>query len=168
MSTSNRHPDERKLSLFAAEDLAAWERWLIGRHVAKCPECIAVVSAHSRVRAQLLAESPVPQADFKALAHRIRVEAAHATGPATRERGWRWTAAAGLAAAAIAVVLVLPDGSLEAPPSRQAESEPSESPLQVPVFYEGMEAQVTAEGTLSVRSFHPGSGVMTVTDYYMP
>ena len=169
MRILNRHPDERQLSLHAGGDLRLLNGWLIARHVKKCRQCEAAVTAHARVRAELLAHPPVPEPDFAALAHRIRVEASQNAHPATRDYGWRLAAAgAGAAAAAVAIALVLPVGSPEPPDSHLAAVETAPPAAQVNLLYEGFEAQVTAEGALSVRSFHPGSGILTVTDYYAP
>ena len=34
-----RHPDEIQLALFAGGDLGTWDRWRVGRHVARCANC---------------------------------------------------------------------------------------------------------------------------------
>ena len=169
MSILGWHPSERQLSLYAGEDLSFLGQWLIGWHVRRCPASEAKVAAYVRARTELLAQPPVPEPDFAALGHRIRVEAAQNAGPQTRRRGWRLAAAgAGAAAVAVAIALILPVGSREPPVPRRSAAEGVLPPAKVTLLYEGVEAQLTAEGTLSVRSFHPGSGVLTVTDYYAP
>jgi hypothetical protein len=40
-----RHPNEVQLALFAGGDLGLWERWKIGRHVARCSTCHSEVAA---------------------------------------------------------------------------------------------------------------------------
>lgn len=169
MRALNRHPDELQLSLYAGEDLNFLNRWRVARHVKNCRQCEAAVMAHSRVRTELLAQPPVPEPDFEALAHRIRVEAEHVKRAGTRDRGWRWAVAgAGAAAAAVAIALLLPVGSPELPGSRRAALETIPPPAEVALLYEGADVQVTREGALSVRSYHPGSGVLTVTEYFAP
>ena len=162
------HPDEHKLSLLAGGDLAFPGRWFVARHVARCPDCAAAVAAYASARAELRSLPPAPEVDFRALAHRIRVEVAQTGGPAPRNRIPRWAAPVGLgaASAAVAVVLLLPLGSpgpAKLPRAAMGSPEP-----EVQLLHEGAEAQLTADGGLSVRSFHPGSGALTITDYYAP
>lgn len=169
MRDLSRHPDERQLSLYAGEDLNPLDRWRIARHVKKCRKCEAAVTAHSRVRTELLAQPQVPEPDFEALAHRIRVEAAHAKHAGTSDRGWHWAVAGvGAAAATVAIALLLPVGSPELSGPRRAAVDTIPPPAEVTLLNEGADVQVTREGALSVRSFHPGSGVLTVTDYFAP
>ena len=162
------HPDEHRLSLFAGGDLAIPGRWLVARHVAGCPHCAATVASYASARAELRALPPAPEVDFRALAHRIRVEVAQTADSAPRNRIPHWAAPVGFgaAAAAVAVVLLLPLGS-PGPAKLQRAAMDSPEP-EVRLLHEGAEVQVTADGSLSVRSFHPGSGALTITDYYAP
>ena len=34
-----RHPAEAELALFSGRDLGFWDRWRVGRHVARCTDC---------------------------------------------------------------------------------------------------------------------------------
>lgn len=168
MRRGGRHPDEHDLSLFSGGDLPFVRQHLVARHVAKCPGCAATVAAHASARAELRALDPVPEVDFQALAHRIRVEAAQ-TAPATPGHRGRLLAAgagAGAAAAAVAVVMMLPAGG---PTPTEGPRATTESAWPGPrLLHESADVEVTADGGLSVRSFHPGSGGMTITDYYAP
>ena len=80
----------------------------------------------------------------------------------------RWkAAAAGLAATAAIVALLLHGGGeVPGPPGSSAEETAFSS--QLPVLGEGEDAQVTSDGTLSVRAFHSEFGAMTITEYYIP
>jgi hypothetical protein len=48
-----RHPAETQLALFAGGDLGRWERWLVGRHVARCAGCEQDVQALRAASSQL-------------------------------------------------------------------------------------------------------------------
>lgn len=56
-----RHPDEIQLALYAGDDLDAWKRWRVGRHVLRCTVCSEAVAelkaARERIR-DLAAETP--------------------------------------------------------------------------------------------------------------
>lgn len=161
------HPSERLLSLFAGNDLGAWSRLLVGRHVAGCDDCAQSVAGYESLRAELARAQPVPETDFGALARQIRAAAAMEPLPSPTGR-WRWHLAEAGLAAAIAIAVLLPletDG-----PSVPAivSTLPDEAAWSVPEAFVGTEAQLTAEGGLTVRAFHAGSGTLTITEYYAP
>lgn len=109
-----RHPDERKLALYAGGDTGLFERLSIGRHVARCESCRARVEAY-RVDRRLLREtvSDLPAGlDWNRLAAemtaniRVGFEAGECVGePAPRRPAtiaWR----PAFAASALALVLL--------------------------------------------------------------
>ncbi len=168
MTQLRRHPDDTVLSLLAGGDLGPVRRWLVKRHLSLCQRCATAVSNYRHDREELHRASPVPEIDFDAMTHRIRVMADQQRIGTVR-RGYRHrTAVAAVAAAAAVVALLAPDGGIEAPdrrPTAVDRSRPGGNPLELAP---GTETQVTARGNLSVRAFHPGSGTMTVTEYYVP
>ncbi len=170
MTRYHHHPDDTVLSLFASGDLGPTSRWLVGRHVSHCEQCRTAVSAFRLDRDELQREMPVPDINFEAMAHRIRVMADQTrtgtvTGP---DRRWKTIAAAGFAVVAVVVALLAPNGGLESPlPQRTAVDIPRPA-AQLPVLEPGSEAQVTSQGNLSFRAFHAGSGTMNITEYYAP
>lgn len=164
MSIRKRHPDERKLSLLASNDLGPMDRWRVHRHVIRCDRCAATVAAHARMRAEMLKEPPPAQPDFSALAHQVHVEVAQATVAAPRRPGWTVPVAGTAVAALILIVLTVPSGIWETDRS-------APHPVQttsVPILAESMDAQVTTAGALSVRSFHSESATLIVTTYHFP
>ena len=162
------HPNERLLSLLAGNDLGVLPRQLVRRHVARCDQCASTVAGFQGLRSELARAKPVPEMDFEALAHQIR--AAAALDPIRPSAGrWRWNAAAGAGlAAAIAVALLLPVENRDSHEPDMVGAIPSEATWSMPGTGAGTEAQLTAEGGLTVRAFHSGSGTLTVTDYYAP
>ncbi len=162
------HPDERALSLFAGDDLGFLQRLLVERHIAKCGTCMASVASYERLRAQLASEARMPEVDFEALSRQIRAAARtdfrHARGQ------WRWKAPAGAALAITALIaaLFVSEQDDETTLPGMAVVEPGGGAWDVPLLLEGVEAQITPEGRLSVQAFHPGSGTLTITDYYAP
>jgi len=45
-----RHPAEAELALFSGRDLGFWNRWRVGRHVARCQDCRATLEEFEAVR----------------------------------------------------------------------------------------------------------------------
>ncbi len=170
MTQLRRHPDNTSLTLFAGGDLGLVRRWLVGRHVLECPQCRAAVSAYRVDRERLRQELPVPEIDFAALAHRVRVTAEQGGLETPPRAGWRWktAAAAGLVATAAILALVVPNRGVDDPDPQRAAVQQLHPDGQAALFDAGAEAQVTARGSLSARAFHPGSGTMTITEYYAP
>ena len=164
MRPRGRHPSERSLGLHAGGDDAFARRWLVGHHVRKCPECRVAVDEFRRGAAALRAALPAPRADLAGLAHRVRVEAAQARAAPTPPGAWRWKTAAGatLGGLALAAALSLPRPGPDSP----AAGEAAAPALALP--HEGAETLVSAEGRLTVRSYHGGSATLTVTEYYAP
>jgi len=165
----SRHPDQSTLSLLAGGDLAPLTRLRVGSHVKRCEACRRTVASYTRMRSEVAAGSVVPEVDFAALSHKARVAADQ-----QRERDgvpvrWRRRAAyAAFASAALALTLILPlpnDESSErvAPVEGLAYDEAPVMP-----HLEGTEAQITSDGSLSVRAYDHASGTMTITDYYAP
>ncbi len=167
MSRLLRHPGDEALSLFAGGDLGRARRYLIGRHVRHCRQCRAAVEAYQLDREKLRAASPVPDVDFRALAHRVRVAAATERSAPSSRGAWGWAAAAGCAVVAV-IALTLPTGTVEETGPGTAAMERSRPAGQMPALDAGLDTQVTADGSLSVRAFHPGTGTMTITEYYAP
>lgn len=169
MKRFSRHPDESTLSLLAGGDLAPLARLRVGSHVKRCEACRRTVASFTRMRSDVAAGSVVPEVDFAAISHKARVAADQ-----QRERDgvpvrWRRRAAyAAFASVALALTLILPfpnDESSErvAPVEGLAYDEAPVMP-----HLEGTEAQITSDGSLSVRAYDHASGTMTITDYYAP
>ena len=169
MSDSRRHLDEHTIALYAGGDLGRLRRWLVDRHLARCPQCRAAVGDYSGVLDDLAQARPVPEIDFDALAHNVRVAAAQA-GPIHGTRtGWRWRAAAGagLVAVALGMLVLIPNSDdSEADSTLVATSIPA-VPEQVGPW-DGDDVQLTSTGSLRVQAFHSGTGALTITDYYVP
>ena len=167
MRGQRRHPDERALALLAGGDLGLLRNRRVAWHVSRCARCRASVAKFEAMRSRLARESNIPDVDYEALARRIR--AAVATKPRA-DRSWQWGWTAAFAASAVTATLVAmlmlperPDG-----PQRVSSSR-AQAPLPVATIpFEADEAQVTAEGGLSVRSYDALSGTLTITDYYAP
>lgn len=169
MKRFNRHPDEFTLALLAGGDLAPLSRLRVGSHVKRCAACRRIVADHARVRSKVAEQAVVPEIDFAALSHRVRVEAEQRRGSSGISIGWRRKAAFAALAAAAALVLALNLPSRDESPNRGAPAErlafdTAPALAQVP----GTEAQITSDGGLSVRTYHQASGAMTITDYYAP
>ena len=161
------HPGERLLSLFAGNDLGALQSRLVRRHVARCDACANSVAGYVSLRAELARAQPMPDVNFGALARQIRAAAA-VDPPARRTGHWRWHLAEAGLAAAIAIAVLVPvetDGPADA---GIVSTLPDEAVWSVPEAFVGTEAQLTAEGGLTVRAFHAGSGTLTITEYYAP
>ena len=160
------HPGERLLSLFAGDDLGALPRLLVHRHVASCDDCARSVAGYESLRAELARARPMPNTDFGALARQIRAAAADPLPPPTAH--WRGHLAEAGLAAAVAIAVLLPVET-EAPSDPAIVSTPpDEAAWSVPEAFLGPEAQLTAEGGLTVRAFHADSGTLTITEYYAP
>ncbi len=253
------HPTEKDLALFAGGELGPLSRWRIERHLESCGACKTEAAEYFHLSDKLSALAEVPDVDWDALAHNIRVAASNAT-PEPRSATTRWIwGVSGACASAVCLVLVIqvtkqpqPKSSLsptdslaEVAAPREAQTEPAQneqrlgfadapadrkesaaalaSPnrvatankLDVQTSLAEMEpagarardvtakkvevagkidaltaqesfrgaasddtlasnewstpdAQITAGGRLSFRSFDAGSGVMTITEYYAP
>ncbi len=169
MRSRSAHPTQRELALLVGGDLGRFARWRVTRHAARCQVCRRAVASYEQDRRELGALAPLPAVDFAALGHRIRVAAAQA-GPRRAlpgRRRWGIAGAALAAAAALgALFLQVPDTRREISPAT-----PRTGLLQ-PADFGGLpvgaDAQVTADGHLSFRAFHSGSGQLTITEYYVP
>lgn len=169
MKRFNRHPDEFTLALLAGGDLAPFSRLRVRMHVKRCAACRKTVAEHARLRSDIAERSVVPEADFAALAHRVRVEAEQRRGRTGISVGWRRKAAyAALAVAALAVTLILPFPSDEASEQGSPVENLAYDTTPTLAQFDGTEAQITSDGGLSVRTYHQASGAMTITDYYAP
>ncbi|MYC67029.1 MAG: hypothetical protein F4X12_11930 [Acidobacteriia bacterium] len=169
MSDSPCRLDEHTIALHAGGDLGRLRRWLVDRHLARCPQCKAAVSEYSKVLDDLAQVRPVPEIDFDALAHNVRVAAAQSRPIRGTQTGWRWRAAAGVGLAAVVVgmlVLIPNSDDSEADPTLVATSIPA-VPEQIGPW-DGDDVQLTSTGSLRVQAFHSGSGALTITDYYAP
>lgn len=166
-----QHPAEHEIALLAGGDLGALRRWRIARHVARCESCQSTAEGYARLRAELGVAKAVPEVDYQALGHKIRVALAQAGQQPERRDTWIWRAAAGmgLATAAVLLALLVPSRGPETSLSPTASSVGSGQALPgLQTLADGTEAQVTAEGRLSIRSFHQATGTLTITDYYAP
>lgn len=169
MKRFDRHPDEFTLALLAGGDLAPLSRLRVGAHVKRCEACRKTVADHARQRSDIAERSVVPEVDFAALAHRVRVEAEQRRGRAGIFIGWRRkTAFAALAAAALAVALILPFPGDESSDQGTPVEDLAYDTTPTLAQFEGTGAQITSDGSLSVRTYHQASGAMTITDYYAP
>lgn len=169
MSDCRCRLDEHTIALHAGGDLGRLRRWLVDRHLARCPQCKAAVSEYSKVLDDLAQVRPVPEIDFDALAHNVRVAAAQSRPIRGTQTGWRWRAAAGVGLAAVVVgmlVLIPNSDDSEADPTLVATSIPA-VPEQIGPW-DGDDVQLTSTGSLRVQAFHSGSGALTITDYYAP
>lgn len=171
MSPLRRHPTEERLSLFAGGELGWFWRWRTARHAANCRTCEVAIENFRRLRAELGQAQPAPRVDFGALAQRINVAAEQASshGRPRPARRWKVAAASGLAAAAATLaLLLLPGENSPASPERAKAVQPVPA-MDVPLdVHDGLEAQITSDGRLRVRSFQAGSGQLAITDYYAP
>ena len=166
-----QHPTEHEIALLAGGDLGPVRRWRLARHVARCEGCRTTAEGYARLRVELGAPRALPEVDFEALGHKIRVALAQAQPQPAPSVAWLWRAAAGigLATAAVLVALLVPFGGPETGlPQTASSAGPSQALPLFQALGNGAEAQVTAEGRLSVRSFHQASGLLTITDYYAP
>ena len=258
------HPTEQDLALFAGGELGPLSRWRIERHLESCGACKTEAAEYFHLSDKLSVLAEVPDVDWDALAHNIRVAASHAAPePRPAATRWIWGASAAFASA-LCVLLVVqvtqkeqPTSSLDAvnsplaitaqletqveepqnkqklgfavaladrkesgkiegavalaSPSRDSSDneakvarglEPlgqaggraralpaeksevateldalrdqdsfrgvSSSDVLASIEWSSPDAQITAEGRLSFRSFDAGSGVMTITEYYAP
>ena len=169
MSGFRKHLAERTIALHAGGDLGRVQRWLAERHLARCPQCKAAFDAYVGVRNRLAETSPVPQIDFAALAHNVRVAAAQSGSTSVEPRRWRRPAiaGAGLAAAVLAMLVLVPNFN-------ETKSDPPAIATAIPAVPEDLgpwadaDVQLTSAGSLRVQSFHSGSGTLTITDYYLP
>lgn len=177
------HPRERDLALFAGGELGPLSRWRIERHLESCAACKAEAAAYFHLSAELSELAELPDIDWNALARNIRAAAARdAPGRLPPRFGWDWKTAAAPAAAACLALAVW--AVRENPPP--APASPAGSPPAVSAAADGFaeergapysaaldewsspDAQITAEGRLSMRSFDARSGTMTITEYYAP
>lgn len=164
-----RHPDERTLSLFAGGDLGTLAQRFISRHVSRCEACRSTVASYSRVRTELAEHSAVPDVDFEALAHNTRVALEQRRSESRVGNRWRWKAAVGgLAATVLVAVAIIPLERDQSPAPAIATGQLDPELTRLPAEFDGMAAQVTSDGHLAVQVFHPGSGTMTITEYYAP
>lgn len=175
MRLGRRHPDERYLALLAGEDLGPLRALLVRRHVARCPACAETVSSHRELRRQFRAEAGIPAADLGPLALRIRASARRLAPAATPSpapsRAWRPVLAAAAVVVAVVSVGVLdraPDWERGAGTPSPAGQEFWASSTADPHDLPSGQAQITARGALSVRSFDAGTGTLTITDYHLP
>lgn len=169
MSDSRHCLDEHTIALHAGGDLGRLRRWLADRHLAGCPQCRAAVSDYAGVLDELAQTDPVPEIDFDALAHNVRVAAVQARPVRGAQTGWRWRAAAGagLAAVALGMLLLIPESDDSAADSTLVATSIPALPDQMGPW-DGDDVQLTSTGSLRVQAFHPGSGALTITDYYAP
>ena len=171
MSGFRRHLDERTIALHAGGDLSRLRRWLANRHLARCPACRAALNEYAGLRGALGQARPVPQVDFGALGHKVRVAAAQSRPAPGAQTRWHWRAAAGVGAgvalAALATLLLVPN-------SNDSKSDPALAATPVPAAPAELgpladaDVQLTGAGSLRVQAFHAGSGTLTITDYYAP
>ena len=169
MKRFRRHPDELTLALLAGGDLAPLGRLRVGSHVKRCETCRRTVASYARARSAVAAGSVVPEVDFAALSHRVRVAAEQQRERTGISFGWRRKAAlAALGAAALAIALILPFPGDESP-DQGIPAEPLVHDLAPALAqFQGTEAQITSDGSVSVRTYHQASGALTITDYYAP
>ncbi len=169
MSDSRHCLDEHTIALHAGGDLGRLRRWLADRHLAGCPQCRAGVSDYAGVLDALAQTGPVPEIDFDALAHNVRVAAVQARPVRGTQTGWGWRAAAGagLAAVALGMLLLMPESDDSAADSTVVATSIPALPDQMGPW-DGDDVQLTSTGSLRVQAFHPGSGALTITDYYAP
>ena len=169
MKRFRRHPDEATLALLAGDDLAPLSRLRVGAHVKRCEACRAIVARYARMRTEVAEGSAVPEVDFAALAHRVRVEAEQQRERTGISVGWRRKAAfAVLGAAALAIALILPFPGNESPDQGAPAEQLAYDAVPALAQFQGTEAQLTSDGSLSVRTYHQASGSLTITDYYAP
>ena len=258
------HPTEQDLALFAGGELGPLSRWRIERHLESCGACKTEAAEYFHLSDKLSVLAEMPDLDWDALAHNIRVAASHAAPePRPAATRWIWGASAAFASA-LCVLLVVqvtqkeqPTSALDAvnsplaitsqfeaqveeaqneqrlafadapadrkesggfdaaaalaSPSREFSTdeamvarglellgqaggraraipaEKSEVAKKIDALadqdnfrgvsssdvfasneWSSPDAQITAEGRLSFRSFDAGSGVMTITEYYAP
>lgn len=258
------HPTEQDLALFAGGELGPLSRWRIERHLESCGACKTEAAEYFHLSDRLSVLAEVPDVDWDALAHNIRVAASHAAPePRPAATRWIWGASAAVASGLCLLVIVQvsqkeqPTSTLDAvdsplavtsqleaqveeaqnkqklgfadasadrkesggfeaaaalaSPSRissaneakvarlieplgqaggRARALPAEksevakkidaladqdnfrsvssSDIVASNEWSSPDAQITAEGRLSFRSFDAGSGVMTITEYYAP
>ena len=169
MKRFRRHPDELTLALLAGGDLAPLRRFRVGWHVKRCAACRAIVASYARMRSDVAEGSVAPEVDFAALAHRVRVEAEQQRERTGVSIGWRRKAAfAALGAAALAIALILPFPGDESPDRGTSAERLAYDTVPALERFRGTEAQLTSDGSLSVRAYHQASGALTITDYYAP
>lgn len=169
MSDSRRHLDEHTVALHAGGDLGRLRRWLADRHLAGCKKCKAAVNDYAGVLDELARARPVPEIDFDALAHNVRVAAVQARPIRSAQTGRRWRAAvgAGLAAVALGMLVLIPEtDDSGADSTLVATSIPAVPEPLGP--WDAEDVQLTSTGSLRVQAFHSGSGALTITDYYAP
>lgn len=173
------HPSERDLALFAGGELGPLRRWRIERHLQSCAACKAETAAYFHLSAELAELADLPDIDWNALAGNIRAAAAQAAPERTPPRlGWIWKVAA--AACLLLAVLAVrengpstTDSPADAPAAASAAAggaaaEPDFLSAAAFEAWSSPDAQITAEGRLSLRRFDAGSGAMTITEYYAP
>lgn len=169
MSDCRCRLDEHTIALHAGGDLGRLRRWLVDRQLARCPQCKAAVSEYSEVLDDLARAHSVPEVDFAALSHNVRVAAVQSRPVRSRRTGWHWRAAAGagLAAVALGMLVLIPNSDdSEADSTLVATSIPAVPAQMGP--WDGDDVQLTSAGSLRVQAFHSGSGALTITDYYAP
>lgn len=169
MKIFDPHPGERALSLYAGGDLGLLQREVVKRHLPRCRACRATVASYESLRADLAAEARIPEVDFEALSRQVLAAVALELPPATRWRRYgRLTAGAGLAAAALVGTLyVFPLGE-RTTRTAVVVAEPPYGAWERPWDSGSVDSQVTSDGHLSVEAFYPGTGTLTITDYYAP
>lgn len=161
--------DEQTIALYAGGDLGRLRRWRADRQLARCPQCRAAVSDYAQVLDELARARPVPEIDFDALAHNVRVAATQSRPVRSAQAGWRWRAAAGagLAAVALGMLVLIPDSDDSGTDSTLVATSIPALPEQAGPW-DGDDVQLTGTGSLRVQAFHSGSGALTITDYYAP
>ena len=169
MKGPGSHPSDLLLSLLAGDDLGALRRFRVRRHVEACEMCAATVAEFRSLRDELSDSAAVPDIDFKALEHQIRATA-RAEGILARPAGRRWKVPAAAAAFAASLLLALFTGGPVGETVRPAAAPGgiANGALIENLTLPGSEAQITADGRLSVQAFHAASGTLTITDYYLP
>ncbi len=182
MKIFGAHPNERDLALFAGGELGPLSRWRIERHLESCASCKAAAAEYFHLSAELSELAELPDIDWLALARNIQAAAAQAAAvrPApSLARLWKIGAAAAAAACLLLAVWAVREGRPAAPLGLQAETaaiaDKANAPAQHDVLstaafdeWSSPDAQITADGRLSLRSFDAGSGAMTITEYYAP
>jgi len=268
MNVFAAHPTEQDLALFAGGELGPLSRWRIERHLESCGACKTEAAEYFHLTDKLSVLAEIPDLDWDALAHNIRVAASHAAPePRPAATRWIWGASAAFAGGLCLLLIVQvsrqeqPTSALDAvnsplaitaqldaqadaqveeaqnkqklsfadaradrkesggfeaavdlaSPSRESSVDEaqvarrleapgqaggrarallakkaevateidalrdqdnfrgvSSSDVLASNEWSSPDAQITAEGRLSFRSFDAGSGVMTITEYYAP
>ena len=159
------HPNQATLALHAGEDLGAFARWRVERHLSRCEHCREEFAAYCRIRTILpdLAETPEIQWNRLAAEMKANIRLGLAAGECVRETGnlnrrepvagWRAVVAFGSIAALIAagVTLERPAPALHDSPGIIAEAAPGSSGIQM------------REGRQALLLLHPDAAANRVT-----